>query len=102
MLNDLHGQDHLVVVVHQLAHLLDGYDSRFLGQLYLEVLCDGGDQETGQGERGLTQDVVDEGFSNIMPDRETEGGLGGNVEGTGFSAGSSRGCGGVESWRLRS
>lgn len=91
-----HGEDPLVMIVSQLAHLLNGNHGRFPGQLYLEVLCDGRDEETRQGVGGLAQHVADQGLGDVVADWEAEGGLCGDVQGVGFAPGGSWGCGGLE------
>ena len=70
MLDDVHGKSHLVMVVGQLAHLLDGHGAacHLALEVNLEVLCDGGHQEAGQGEGRLAQHVAYEGLSDVAAD----------------------------------
>ena len=97
MLNDVHRQSHLVMVVGQLAHLLNGRGTGASGDLarevYLEILGNGGHEEAGEREGRLAEHVADQGLSDVATDGEAERQLCGDMEGCGLAAWSGRGCG---------
>ena len=70
MLADGHGDDHIIGVVSELTHLLHGHNGGvgLVWQVDLEVLCDGGDEEAGEGEGRLAKDVADKGFRDVATD----------------------------------
>ena len=100
MLDHRHGEDTLVVVIGKLAHVLDGHHGwagLVTRQLDLEVLGDGGDEETRQRVRRLPEHVTDQCLRDVATDREAEGGLRGHMQGVRLASRGARRCGGPKS-----
>ena len=98
VLDDVHGQHQLVVVVSQLAHFFYGHAGGpgahdLVGEVDLQVLRNGGHQETGQREGRLAQNVADERLRNVAADGQAKGGLCGHVQGRVLPTGSGWGGG---------
>ena len=76
---------------HHFAEVFYGDRGDGIGwEIPSQVLLHGGDQEGGQGVRGLAEDVTDEALGDVATDGETEGLLRGDRDEEGLSAGGSR------------